>query len=91
MRVATEHRADATQRETKRALTAGSEKGVSRLFKEAVCLATNPLGLGSSPPGAAAAAVKQKKRLAERTRRLACAVGRWRQSEQFVSGEHLIA
>ena len=61
MRVATEHRADATQRETRRALTAGSEKGVSRLFREAVCLATNPLGLGASPPGAAAAAVKQGK------------------------------
>ena len=43
IRVATEHRADAMHRETSLAFTAGSEKGVTRLLKEASCLATKLL------------------------------------------------
>lgn len=46
MRVATEHRADAMHSDTRRAFTAGSEKGVTRLLKAAACLAMKPFVSG---------------------------------------------
>lgn len=57
MRVATEHRAEATHKDTRRALTAGSEKGVTRVLREASRLATKPwlLDPPSSFPAAATA------------------------------------